>query len=91
MVGTQAPWGMQEPCHLKDEDTLKAHAQVRDSYLKTTRKEKLYTTAGREIGENAGRPVLIVRAIYGLRSSGAVLEGYTPPHSGAVVLKLAPT
>jgi len=31
----------------------------------------VYTTAGPEFGSDAGRPAIIVRAIYGLKSSGA--------------------
>jgi hypothetical protein len=33
--------------------------------------EKVYTTAGLEFRSNAGRPAIIVRALYGLKSSGA--------------------
>jgi hypothetical protein len=44
---------------------------IQNAYLYATTKEEVYTIAGREFGENAGRPVLIVRALYGLRSSGA--------------------
>jgi hypothetical protein len=47
-------------------------ADVQNAYLNAPTKEKVYTTAGLEFGpENKGRPVLIVRALYGLKSSGA--------------------
>jgi Reverse transcriptase (RNA-dependent DNA polymerase) len=47
-------------------------ADVKKPYLNAPTKEKCYTTAGPEFGsDNEGRPVLIVRALYGLRSSGA--------------------
>ena len=47
-------------------------ADVQNAYLNAPTKEKVYTIAGLEFGpENVGRPVLIVRALYGLRSSGA--------------------
>jgi hypothetical protein len=39
--------------------------------MHTFTKEKVYTTAGPEFGSNAGRPAIIVRALYGLKSSGA--------------------
>jgi len=47
-------------------------ADVQNAYLNAPTKEKCYTTAGLEFGkENVGRPVMIVRALYGLKSSGA--------------------
>jgi hypothetical protein len=46
-------------------------ADVAGAYLNANTIEKVYTTAGKEFGpDKAGRPVLIVRALYGLRSSG---------------------
>jgi hypothetical protein len=55
---------------LNDLDVLSA--DVQNAYLNAPTKEKVYTTAGLEFGpENVGRPVLIVRALYGLKSSGA--------------------
>ncbi|MCK7490470.1 MAG: hypothetical protein MZW92_00710 [Comamonadaceae bacterium] len=46
-------------------------ADVAGAYLNANTIEKVYTTAGTEFGpDKAGRPVLIVRALYGLRSSG---------------------
>jgi Reverse transcriptase (RNA-dependent DNA polymerase) len=44
---------------------------VQKAYLNAPTKEKCYTTAGKEFGVNNGRPVSIVCALYGLRSSGA--------------------
>jgi hypothetical protein len=47
-------------------------ADVQNAYLNAETKEKVYTIAGLEFGpENVGRPVMIVRALYGLKSSGA--------------------
>jgi hypothetical protein len=55
---------------LNDLDILSA--DVQNAYLNAPTKEKLYTTAGLEFGlNNVNRPVLIVRALYGLQSSGA--------------------
>ena len=46
-------------------------ADIQNAYLSASVKEKLYTIAGKEFGPMmAGRPVLIVRALYGLRNSG---------------------
>ena len=43
---------------------------VGNAYLNASPREKVYTTAGREFGaELRGKPVLIVRALYGLKSS----------------------
>jgi Reverse transcriptase (RNA-dependent DNA polymerase) len=47
-------------------------ADVQNAYLNAPTKEKCYCIAGPEFGQDkVGRPVLIVRALYGLRSSGA--------------------
>lgn len=47
-------------------------ADVQNAYLNAPTKERVYTIAGLEFGaENVGRPVKIVRALYGLKSSGA--------------------
>jgi hypothetical protein len=47
-------------------------ADVQNAYLNAPTKERIYTTAGPEFGQGKeGRPVMIVRALYGLRSSGA--------------------
>ena len=55
---------------LNDLDVLSA--DVQGAYLNAPTKEKVYTTAGLEFGaDTVGRPVLIVRALYGLKSSGA--------------------
>ncbi|KAI2501495.1 Reverse transcriptase (RNA-dependent DNA polymerase) [Fragilaria crotonensis] len=54
---------------LHDTDILSA--DIQNAYLNAPVKEKLYTIAGKEFGpKNEGRPVIIVRALYGLRSSG---------------------
>ena len=46
-------------------------ADVQDAYLNAPTKEKVCTTAGLEFGrENTGHPVLSIRALHGLKSSG---------------------
>jgi hypothetical protein len=43
---------------------------IGNAYLNASPREKVYTTAGPEFGhELEGRAVLIVRALYGLKSS----------------------
>lgn len=45
---------------------------IQNDYLNTVRKKKFYSIAGPEFGrDREGRTVLITRALYGLRSSGA--------------------
>jgi Reverse transcriptase (RNA-dependent DNA polymerase) len=47
-------------------------AEVQNAYLNAPTKEKCYCITGPEFGQDkVGRPVLIVQALYGLRSSGA--------------------
>ena len=51
---------------------------VQNAYLNGPLKEKVYTTAGLEFGpQNAARTVLMVRALYGLKSSVIQRQG---PH-----------
>jgi hypothetical protein len=48
-----------------------------NAYLNAEPREKVYTTAGPEFGaELQGKPVLIVRALYGLKSSGAAWRSH---------------
>jgi hypothetical protein len=52
-------------------------ADVQNAYLNAPTKEKVYTTAGLKFGAvNKGRFVLFVRALYGLKSSGARWRGH---------------
>jgi hypothetical protein len=47
-------------------------ADVGNAYLQAPVREKVHTTAGPEFGQNnIGRTVIVVRAMYGLKSSGA--------------------
>ena len=46
-------------------------ADVQNAYLNAPTKEKVYCIAGPEFGTRAGQEVQIVRALYGLKSSGA--------------------
>ncbi len=39
-------------------------ADVQNAYINAQTKEKVYTMAGLEFGSNAGRPAIIVRALY---------------------------
>ena len=44
---------------------------IRNAYLNAETRERLWFTAGKEWGSKAGYEVIIVRALYGLKSSGA--------------------
>jgi hypothetical protein len=51
---------------------------VQNAYLNAPTEERCYCIAGQEFGaNNVGRPVKIVRALYGLRSSGARWRDHT--------------
>ena len=45
-------------------------ADIQNAYLDAETDEKVWFRAGEEWGEHAGKPVLIVRALYGLKGSG---------------------
>jgi len=49
---------------------------VGNAYLNATTKEKWYAIAGKDFGEDEGKAVLIVRALYGLKSSGAAWHAH---------------
>jgi len=44
---------------------------IQNAYISAPCKEKIFTIAGREFGSDAGKTMIIVRALYGLKSSGA--------------------
>jgi hypothetical protein len=46
-------------------------ADIGNAYLQASTKEKIYAIAGPEFGELQGKTMIIVRALYGLKSSGA--------------------
>ncbi len=47
-------------------------ADIGNAYLQAPTREKVHTTASPEFGpSNVGRTVIVVRAMYGLKSSGA--------------------
>ena len=54
---------------LNDLDVLIADIGI--AYLNADCREKVYTIAGSEFGSNAGKLIVITRALYGLKSSGA--------------------
>ena len=51
-------------------------ADIGNAYLNAPTREKVYTTAGKEFGSREGQTVLIVRALYGLKSSGAAWRAH---------------
>jgi Reverse transcriptase (RNA-dependent DNA polymerase) len=58
---------------------------VQKAYLNAPTEERCYCISGQEFGcNNVGRPVKIIRALYGLRSSGARLRD----HMAATLLEL---
>ena len=51
-------------------------ADIQNAYLNATTKERVWFEAGDEWGEHAGKPVLIVRALYGLKGSGLAWRNF---------------
>jgi hypothetical protein len=61
---------------------------IQNAYINAKPREKVYFRAGKEFGKDEGRQVIVVRALYGLKSSGAAFRsklsselretGYTP-------------
>ena len=44
---------------------------VRNAYLNASCREKIWFVAGTEHGEKKGKAMVLVRALYGLKASGA--------------------
>ena len=59
---------------LNDLDVLAA--DVGNAYLNADCREKIWCIAGPEFGSNQGKKVIIVRALYGLKSSGAAWRAH---------------
>jgi Reverse transcriptase (RNA-dependent DNA polymerase) len=51
-------------------------ADIGNAYLNADCRKKVYLTAGPELGSHAGKNVIIVRVLYGLRSSGAAWQAH---------------
>ena len=44
---------------------------IRNAYLTAKCREKIWTIAGPKFGSNTGKLMVVVRALYGIKSSGA--------------------
>jgi len=51
-------------------------ADIGNAYLDAPNREKVYAIAGKEFGSRAGQTVIIVRALYGLKSAGAAWHSH---------------
>ena len=50
---------------------------IQNAYLTAPCREKIYTTAGPEFGtELCGKTILVVRALYGFKSSGTAFQSF---------------
>ena len=55
-------------------------SDIQNAYLTAPCREKFWTIAGQEVGSEVSKPMLIVRALYGLKSSGAVFRSFLTDH-----------
>ena len=49
---------------------------IQNAYLTEPCHEKIWTTAGPEFGSESGKKMLVMRALYVLKFSGAVFRGF---------------
>jgi len=49
---------------------------IQNAYLTAPNREKIWCWAGPEFGPDAGKPFIIVRALYGLKSAGAAFRAF---------------
>jgi hypothetical protein len=59
-------------------------ADIGNAYLNAPNREKVYAIAGREFGSKAGEVVIIVRALYGLKSAGAAWRSHLASNLQAI-------
>ena len=55
-------------------------ADIENAYLMAPCPEKIYTTAGPKFGSECGKTMLIVCALYGLKTSGAAFHSFLADH-----------
>ena len=51
-------------------------ADIENAYLTAPCREKVWTIGGPEFGSDQGKPFLVVKALYGLKSSGAAFRAF---------------
>ncbi|KAL7488248.1 hypothetical protein ACHAW6_013826 [Cyclotella cf. meneghiniana] len=51
---------------------------VLNAYITAPCRKKIWTTLGKEFGDDCGRKAIIVQALYGLKSSGAAFRAHLP-------------
>ena len=51
-------------------------ADIENAYLSASPREKCWTIAGKDFGNDEGKDFIIVRALYGLKSSGAAFRSH---------------
>ena len=51
-------------------------ADIQNAYLSAPCRERVWCRVGPEFGQDAGKPFIIVRALYGLKSSGAAFRAH---------------
>jgi hypothetical protein len=49
-------------------------ADIQNAYLHANCREKIYTISGPEFGSNEGKPLIITKALYGLKTSDAAFR-----------------
>ena len=49
-------------------------ADIENAYLTAPCREKVWTVAGEEFGSDMGKNFIVVKALYGLKSSGAAFR-----------------
>eukprot|EP00804_Cyclotella_cryptica_P024735 CCRYP_001712-RD/>CCRYP_001712-RD protein AED:0.26 eAED:0.27 QI:0/-1/0/1/-1/0/1/0/353 len=59
---------------LNDVDTWAA--DVLNAYITAPCQEKIWTTLGREFGDDCGKKAIVLHALYGLKSSGAAIRAH---------------
>ena len=53
---------------------------IQNAFLTAPCREKLYTVAGPEFGSDEGKVMILVRALYGLKSAGATFRAFLGEH-----------
>eukprot|EP00804_Cyclotella_cryptica_P020242 CCRYP_010924-RA/>CCRYP_010924-RA protein AED:0.27 eAED:0.27 QI:0/0/0/1/1/1/2/0/495 len=65
-------------------------ADVLNAYITMPCREKIWTTLGKEFGDDCGKKAIVVRALYGLKSNGAAFRAHLAGCMQEMSYKLCP-
>ena len=69
-----------------DQDGMRTYVpDIKNAYLQAPVAEKIWCKLGSEFGSDAGKPAIIVRSLYGLKSAGASFCNHLADYNSVLV------